>query len=84
MAYVLSQRTQNKGCLPQTQSQLLKHNPQSYLPKGDVVLSHNPLGLEEVSRFPGTQPGSPFMVLHHRKFAQKENPRFFNEALEKA
>ena len=60
MAHTLPQKTQYPGCFPETQAQLLKHQPQSYLLEGDAVLSHDPLGLEEVSRFPGTQPGFSF------------------------
>ncbi len=46
----------------------------------EMVLSHNPLRLEEVSRFPETRPRSRRKSAH-RKFAQKERPRFLTGPL---
>jgi len=60
MAHSLPPKAQDLRCLPETQAQLIKHKPQSYLPEGDAVFSHNPLCPEEVSRFSGTQPGFSF------------------------
>ena len=48
MAHTLPQKAQYPSCLSETQAQLIKHKPQSYLPEGDAVSSHNPLGLEKM------------------------------------
>ena len=59
-AHLLPQKAQYLRRLPETQAQLIKHKPQSYLPEGDAVLSHYPFGLEEVPQFLETQPGFSF------------------------
>ena len=81
MAHLLPQKAQYLRCLPETQPQLIKHKPQSYLPEGDAVLSYNPLGLEEVPQFPETQPGFFSHGPSPQKVCPKGEPPFFNRAV---
>ena len=71
-----TQKTQYPGCFPKAQAQLIKHKPQSYLPEGDTVFSHDPFGIEEVSRFSETQTGFSFHGPSPQEVCPKEKTLF--------
>ncbi len=73
---------QGVGCIGAfvSQAQLVKHQPQSYLPEGTRCFPISPFVLRRCRSFLKLSRGFPFMVLHYREFAQKEKHLFNGDA----
>jgi len=81
MAHTLPQKVQYLRRLPETQARLIEHKPKAISQRGTRCFPMIPLALRRCPSFLKLSRGSPLMVVHHRKFAQKENPRFLTGPL---